>query len=115
MIFRATPSLDKTILAEQKDVHAFPPVPMVYESVPAAPLKWEYHVLSIDLREYDLPSVDELNELGEQGWVLVSVLSSHRHLSGSDVPLVVMPGQIGEMMGGSRSFVHYYFVREKGA
>ena len=115
MIFRATPSLDKTILAEQKDAHTFPPIPMVYESVPAAPLKWEYHVLSIDLREYDLPTVEELNELGQQGWVLVSVLSSHRHVAHNDVPLVVMPGQAGEMMGAARSFVHYYFVREKQA
>ncbi len=115
MIFRAMPSLQRTILAEQKDAHTFPPVPMVYESVPAVPLKWEYHVLSFDLREYDLPSVDELNELGQQGWVLVSVLSSHRHIAHDDVPLVVMPGQVGEMMGGARSFVHYYFVREKRA
>jgi hypothetical protein len=91
MIHRGIPFFDGKILSEQKDTHMFPPVPMVYEHVPSEPLSWEYRVLSFDLRESGLPSADELNELGEKGWLLVSALNPDQR------------------------FVHYYFVRQKQA
>jgi hypothetical protein len=109
------PPLEGGFMAEQKDAHSFPPVPMVYEEAPAVPWKWEYHVLSIDLREYDLPSIDELNELGSQGWLLVGVLQTQRSAVPGDMPLVMSPGQFGEMMHVARGIMHYYFVREKQA
>ena len=79
-------------MTEQKDVHTFPPVPMVYETMPAQDLKWEYRVLSIDAREKELPDVAELNELGSVGWLLVSVVKA-----------------------GEREPVRYYFVRQQNA
>ena len=77
------------LTSEQRDVRMFPPVPMVYETMPAQNLNWEYRVLSIDPREKDLPGTAELNELGNAGWLLVGVLNA-----------------------GEREIV-YYFVRQK--
>ncbi len=59
-------------MSEQKDVRMFPPVPMVYETMPAEPLQWEYHVLVVDPREGMLPDTETLNELGSAGWLLVA-------------------------------------------
>lgn len=78
MIYRGGTLADKLRMSGQKDVQAFPPVPMVYEHVPAEPLTWEYRVLSVDPREYRAPTVEELNELGSQGWLLVGVLNTER-------------------------------------
>ncbi|MGH2509118.1 MAG: hypothetical protein ACRDHZ_17200 [Ktedonobacteraceae bacterium] len=80
-------------LAGQKDVLPGLHVPMVYESVPASLPSWEYHVLSIDSRETPLLDETMLNELGEQGWLLVNILEQH----------VAEDGLC----------VHYYFVRQK--
>jgi hypothetical protein len=77
-------------MSEQRDVRMFPPVPMVYESMPAQALNWEYRVLSIDTREKELPGVAELNELGSAGWLLVSVVKA-----------------------SEREPVRYYFVRQQ--
>ncbi|HLX58206.1 MAG TPA: hypothetical protein VKR83_14390 [Ktedonobacteraceae bacterium] len=79
-------------MSEQKDARMFPPVPMVYETLPQQPLNWEYHVLSIDPRETALPDTAELNELGNAGWLLVGVARE-----------------------GERGKVYYYFVRQKRA
>lgn len=47
--------------------------PIVFE--PAAPAKFEYRVLSIDLRE-EAPLEDErLSALGAEGWILTSILT----------------------------------------
>lgn len=73
----------------QNDVLPGIHVPMIYERVPASLPDWEYHILSIDMREAAPPDEETLNELGKQGWLLVSVL---------------------EQRG---SLIHYYFVREK--
>jgi hypothetical protein len=89
MIYRDGLFADALRMSGQKDVQAYPPVPMVYEHVPAEPLTWEYRVLSIDLREYDAPTADELNKLGSQGWLLVGMLNTERQGA------------------------HYYFVRQK--
>ncbi len=76
-------------IAGQNDVHSALHVPMVYETIPTSPPRWEYRVWPVDTRE--LPTEESLNELGEQGWLLVSVLTE------------------------SNSRVHYYFVRQKEA
>ena len=77
-------------MSEQKDIRMFPPVPMVYEQIPAQAVTWEYRVLSIDTREKQLPGLAELNELGSAGWLLVSVVKA-----------------------SEREPVHYYFVRQQ--
>ena len=49
-------------------------VPMVYERVDDTPLRWEYHVLSVDTREQELRDAVALNELGSKGWILAGVV-----------------------------------------
>ena len=83
------------IMFGQQDVRPMLPLPMVYEYVPEIPTNWEYKVLTIDTREMDLPNVATLNELGDQGWLLTSVLDQ------------------GTSHGST--FVNYYFVRQKKA
>src|SRR5215469_13663073 len=61
-------------LSDQGNVPGNLHVPMVYEQMPFEPLPWEYHVLTIDTREIDVPGTDQLNELGAQGWLLVGIL-----------------------------------------
>lgn len=68
------------------------PIPMIYEQVPVQQLKWEYHLLSIDPKEVEFASIEQLNALGREGWVLVSILD--------------------ERAIGNGSTVHYYFVRQ---
>jgi hypothetical protein len=80
-------------LSEQKDVPNSIHVPMVYEHVPVEPAHWEYRVLTVDTREEDLPDAVQLNELGAQGWLLVSVLD--------------------QGATGKSSLVHYHFVRQR--
>lgn len=63
-----------TRLAEREG-HSMPHIPMVYERVEATPLHWEYHVLSIDTREQELPDATTLNELGSKGWILAGVVA----------------------------------------
>ncbi|HET8841206.1 MAG TPA: hypothetical protein VFN35_07045 [Ktedonobacteraceae bacterium] len=77
----------------QSDVQPSLHIPMVYERVPASPMLWEYHVLTVDTREAELPDEAALNELGNAGWLLVNVLEH----------------KISER--GSR--ISYYFVRPK--
>lgn len=76
----------------QQDVHALP-IPMVYEDTPLIPAQWEYHVLTVDPREEDLPGAAQLNELGKEGWLLVGVFE-----------------QRGQRESGR---VSYYFVRQQ--
>jgi hypothetical protein len=49
------------MMAEQQVERSALFVPRVYESV-AAP-SWEYHVMSVDPREQELPEEKQLNEL----------------------------------------------------
>lgn len=49
-------------------------VPMVYERVDETPLRWEYHVLTINTREQELPDTTALNELGNKGWILAGIV-----------------------------------------
>lgn len=77
-------------LSDDKDSKPALHIPMVYEQVQAEQPRWEYHVLSVDLTEHDAPDNETLNELGRQGWLLISS--------------VQQPDR--------RALVHYYFVRQ---
>ena len=81
--------------AGQNDVQPALHVPMVYENIAASPQHWEYHVLSVDTREEELPNDARLNELGAQGWLLVGVLESRA--------------------SETHVRVYYYFVRQQEA
>ncbi len=81
------------VISGQQDVRPMLPLPMVYENVPEIPTNWEYKVLTVDTQEMDLPDVATLNELGDQGWLLTSVLD--------------------QRTSHGNTFVHYYFVRQK--
>jgi hypothetical protein len=70
-------------------------IPTVYEKeTPQAP-RWEYHVLVIDLREAALPNAEQLNALGQEGWILVGVLDERATSQGS--------------------LIYYYFTRQAHA
>ena len=99
-------------MSEQKDVRIFPPVPMVYEQVPDAPLQWEYHVLTVDLREAALPSAEDLNELGNSGWLLAGSTTMRNETSFNHFDEL---GSVGRLRDSERQKVYYYFVRQKRA
>ena len=80
----------RKFMSSQPDVRPTLPIPMVYENVPVDPMRWEYRVLHVDTREEALPDVAQLNELGNQGWLLVGVLNT-----------------------GDGRHVQYYFVRQR--
>ena len=61
-------------LSERAEGKGISFVPMVYERVDATPVQWEYHVLSVDTREQELPDATALNELGTKGWILAGVV-----------------------------------------
>lgn len=77
-------------LSENNQPHHELHIPMVYEQVESEPARWEYRVLSVDLSEEEPPSVEMLNELGGQGWLLVSAVTQTTR----------------------RTIAHYYFVRQ---
>jgi hypothetical protein len=68
------------------------PVPMIYEQHQPLPVRWEYHVLTVDAAEVELPGVERLNELGRDGWIFVGVLD--------------------ERASGKGTHVYYYFTRQ---
>ena len=93
-------------------------VPMVYEQMPVEPVRWEYHVLSVDTREMDVPDTTQLNELGSQGWLLVGILDQRTMgsgLHGGDGQMTRdYVSRVVERESQRRSsLVHYYFVRQK--
>ena len=96
-------------MSEQKDMRMFPPVPMVYEQVSDAPLQWEYHVLTVDLREAALPSAEDLNELGNAGWLLAGSTSMRTEPFNPFDEL----GAAGRLRDAEKHKVYYYFVRQK--
>ena len=73
--------------------HAPLPLPVVFERVPAP--QWEYQVLVIDPREEEPPTEDRLNALGNDGWLLASVIEAPA--------------------GRSATRLYYYFVRARVA
>jgi len=103
-------------LSDQKDVRFAVPIPMVYENVQPQPARWEYRVLSIDAREEDLPSTELLNELGNQGWLLVGILDPGRTgrsgFNASEATRRYIDNALDEPTGRS-SLVQYYFVRQR--
>lgn len=87
-----TTSFWKTF-AGHADVQPILHIPMVYENLPASAPRWEYRVVSVDVRENELPDEGALNELGAQGWMLVGALEQRR--------------------AESSARVYYYFVRQQ--
>ena len=79
----------RTIAGELPVSSPFMATPIVFE--PATPPRWEYQVLSIDLREREPVTSDELATLGSDGWLLAGILPV------SDQP--------------AHPHVAYYFVR----
>jgi len=91
---------------------------MVYERVPAEPVRWEYRVLTVDAREEDLPDAVRLNELGAEGWLLVGMLVQRAtERSSIDVENEWTRDSINRLVNQEvprrGSLVHYYFVRQK--
>lgn len=80
-------------VGEQAGERARTYIPMVYEKVPTSPTPWEYHVLTVDTSEGALPNVVQLNELGQQGWMLA--------------------GMLDERVGNYGRHVYYYFARPR--
>ena len=80
-------------MTEKADVRPMVHVPMVYETVATPPARWEYYVLRVDPREEALPDAQQLNALGQEGWILA--------------------GMLDERVAGKSSYVYYYFVRQQ--
>lgn len=89
-MFVARPSHAR--MAERPDVRSSVHIPMVYEKVVSEPLRWEYHVLTIDTSEESLPDASQFNALGKEGWILA--------------------GMLDERATGKSALVYYYFVRQ---
>jgi hypothetical protein len=92
MLSTVTVSHKKRIHNLEQNSIGFTPKIMVYEDTPLEPMRWEYHILTIDTKEKALPDAERLNELGREGWLLNGVLNQ---------------GTTGDV-----SLVHYYFVRQ---
>jgi hypothetical protein len=105
------------LLSDQKDVRFSVPIPMVYESVQPEPVRWEYRVLTIDTREEDLPTTDLLNELGNQGWLLVGILDQRTTGRSGYNPTEATRRYIDNVLdkepAARSSLVQYYFVRQR--
>lgn len=76
----------------EQNAIGFTPKIMVYEDAPLDPIRWEYHILTIDTQKSALPDGERLNELGREGWLLNGVLNQ---------------GPTGDV-----SLAYYYFVRQ---
>jgi hypothetical protein len=87
-----TASLKHRIDNLEQHAIGFTPKIMVYEDKPLDPVRWEYHILTIDIYKSALPDAERLNELGREGWLLNGVLNQ---------------GPTGDV-----SLVYYYFVRQ---
>ncbi|HEY7851126.1 MAG TPA: hypothetical protein VIC27_13735 [Ktedonobacterales bacterium] len=61
-------------LADQPPAQPFAlPMPMVYERVNDR-IHWEYHVVSVDLREEPPLDDERLSALGAEGWLLAGAI-----------------------------------------
>lgn len=49
-----------------------PPTPVVFEEL--GPQRWEYHTITLDLREDEPLDASALNALGKDGWLLTGTL-----------------------------------------
>lgn len=50
------------------------PMPVVFERVEPRRVRWEYHVVEVDVREAPPLDAAKLGALGVDGWLLVSVV-----------------------------------------
>lgn len=69
----------------------FIPQLMVYEEIPFEPSHWEYRLITINTSEEALPDEAMFNTLGQEGWLLNSVLP---------------------LENGKHTTVQYYFIRQ---
>ncbi|GAC1656002.1 MAG: hypothetical protein NVS4B12_28540 [Ktedonobacteraceae bacterium] len=83
------PTTSRPRMTEKPEGRSMSYVPMVYEKFEPTPTRWEYHVLTVDTREQELPDAIQLNELGSKGWILVNVVNL-----------------------STNTFVYFYFVRQ---
>ncbi len=74
------PTTSRPRMAEKPEGRSMSYVPMVYEKFEPSPTHWEYHVLTVDTREQELPDAVKLNELGSKGWILVNVQPTNSHV-----------------------------------
>jgi hypothetical protein len=105
-------------LSEQGSAPGSLHVPMVYEQISIEPVRWEYHLLKVDTREMDLPDIDQLNDLGTQGWLLVGIVDQRKIGSGmqsgtEQVTRDYVSRMLDREKSEDSSLVHYYFVRQK--
>ena len=105
-------------LLDQGNVPGNLHVPMVYEQLPVEPVHWEYHLMTVDTREMDVPDAAQLNDLGAQGWLLVGIvdqrtMGSGLHRSDDQVTRDFVSREIDMERPGRNSLVHYYFVRQR--
>lgn len=69
---------------EQKPPQPFSvPMPIVYERV-SEPPRWDYHSVTIDLREDEPLDERALNALGAEGWMLVNLVTVAQPAGKSD-------------------------------
>ncbi|GCE28247.1 hypothetical protein KDA_37310 [Dictyobacter alpinus] len=87
-----TPSVGRSPMLSGPEVRSSLPIPTIYEQPPVKQVQWEYHLLTINTREDALPDAEQLNALGSEGWILVSV--------------------VDERATGNGSRVYYYFTRQ---
>lgn len=87
-----TPSVGHAPRLAGPEVRSSLPIPTIYEQPPLKQVQWQYHLVTINTKEDALPDAEKLNELGREGWILVSV--------------------VDERATGSGSCVYYYFVRQ---
>ncbi len=73
MFHTFTPHPSHTLLSNEQG-HSPAHIPMIYETIPGAPQKWEYHVLTVDLATTKLPDIQQLNDLGQERWIFVGLL-----------------------------------------
>jgi hypothetical protein len=64
------------------------PTPTVFEHAEPPRTRWEYHTVTVDLRETEPLDAATLNDLGRDGWLLAGIVED-----------------------GRRSRLHYHFVR----
>jgi hypothetical protein len=74
------------------EVRSYMPIPTVYEQATVEQPQWEYHVLTIDTHEMDVPANEQFNKLGREGWI--------------------MTGLLDERATGRGTNIYYYFVRQ---
>lgn len=71
---RTRESYTAPLYADQPTTQPFAlPIPIIYDQAPARP-RWEYHVVTMDLREEPPLDDERLAALGAEGWLLAGAI-----------------------------------------